>query len=254
MRAVVLAAGLGIRLRPMTETIPKCLLDVGGCSLLAVQLRTLGRIGVTDIVVVTGHAAWRLEEQTIPGFRCVHNPDFAVSNQAASLWAAREELSEDSFLLFGDVLFGPQVLEDLLRADGPHRLAVSRHGRYDDQADKVIDAQGRIRRLGKRRVACEEATGEFIGVAFLTATAADVFRAALETTIRADRQAFLYDVYQRCVDMGIAVQAVDVTTPWIEIDTPEDLMRAREQVMPALGHRQTGGQGASPRTPTGGRG
>ena len=254
MRGVVLGAGLGIRLRPMTETIPKCLLDVGGCSILAVQLRMLGQIGVTDVVVVTGHAAWRLEEHAIPRFRCVHNPDFAVSNQAASLWAAREELNGDSFLLFGDVVFSPRVLEDLLRSDAPHRLAVSRHGRYDEQADKVIDAQGRIRRLGKRRVACEDATGEFIGVAFLEASAVDGFRAALETTIRADRQAFLYDVYQRCVEMGTVVRAVDVTTPWIEIDTPEDLMRAREQVMPALGHRQTEGQGASPRTPTGGRG
>jgi choline kinase len=248
MRAVVLAAGLGIRLRPMTETIPKCLLDVGGCSVLAVQLRMLGQIGVTDVVVVTGHASWRLEELAISRFRCVHNPDFAVSNQSASLWAAREELNGDTIMLFGDVLFSPRVLEDLLRAIGPHRLAVSRHGRYNDQADKVIDTEGRIRRLGKRRVACEEATGEFIGVAFLAATASDGFRAALETTIRADRQAFLYDVYQRCVDMGIAVQAVDVATPWIEIDTPEDLTRAREQVMPALGHRQT------PRAPTEERG
>jgi len=254
MRAVVLAAGLGIRLRPMTETIPKCLLDVGGCSVLAVQLRALSQIGVTDVVVVTGHGASRLEELAISRFRCVHNPDFAVSNQAASLWAAREELNGDSFLLFGDVLFSPRVLEDLLWATGPHRLAVSRHGRYNDQADKVIDVQCHIRRLGKRRVGCEEATGEFIGVAFLAATAADGFRAALETTIRADRQAFLYDVYQHCVDMGIAVQAVDVTTPWIEIDTPEDLRRAREQVMPALGYRQTEGQRASPRRPTGGRG
>ena len=73
----------------MTETIPKCLLDVGGCSVLAAQLRMLGQIGVTDVVVVTGHAAWRLEELAISRFRCVHNPDFAVSNQAASLWAAR---------------------------------------------------------------------------------------------------------------------------------------------------------------------
>jgi choline kinase len=238
----------------MTETIPKCLLDVGGCSLLTVQLRTLDQIGVTDVVVVTGHAAWRLEEQAIPRFRCVHNPDFAISNQAASLWAAREELSGDSFLLFGDVLFSPRVLEDLLWATGPHRLAVSRHGRYDEQTDKVIDAQGRIRRLGKRRVGCEEATGEFIGVAFLEGSAVDGFRSALEATIRADRQAFLYDVYQRCLETGIVIRAVDVTTPWIEIDTPEDLMRAREQVMPALGHRQTEGEGASPRRPTGGRG
>lgn len=239
MRAVVLAAGLGSRLRPMTETLPKCLLDVGGCSVLSVQLRTLSEIGVTDVVVVTGHAAWRLEGQPNRRFRCVHNPDFAVSNQAASVWVAREELNGDSFLLFGDVLLGPQVLEDLLRTDGPHRLAVARHGRYDDQADKVIDVRGRIRRLGKRRVACEEATGEFIGVAFLAASAADDFRMALEATVGADRQAFLYDVYQHCVDTGIAVQAVDVTTPWIEIDTTDDLRRAREHVMPALGNWQT---------------
>ncbi|MGH7472692.1 MAG: hypothetical protein ACREJW_02015, partial [Candidatus Methylomirabilales bacterium] len=156
-----------------------------------------------------------------------------------SVWAARTELTGDSFLLFGDVLFSPRVLEDLLRSDGPHRLAVSRHGRYDEQADKVIDSRGRIRRLGKRRVACEEATGEFIGVAFLEASAVDGFRTALEATVRADRQAFLYDVYQRCLETGIVVRAVDVTTPWIEIDTTEDLVRAREDVMPALANWQT---------------
>ena len=223
----------------MTEAVPKCLLDVGGCSVLAVQLRALGQIGVTDVVVVTGHGASRLEAQPTRGFRCIHNPDFAVSNQAVSLWAAREELNGDSFLLFGDVVFSPRVLEDLLRSDGPHRLAVSRHGRYDEQADKVIDSRGRIRRLGKRRVACEEATGEFIGVAFLEASAVDGFRTALEATVRADRQAFLYDVYQCCVEMGTVVLAVDVTTPWIEIDTTEDLVRAREDVMPALANWQT---------------
>ncbi len=169
MRALILAAGLGSRLWPVTETLPKCLLDVGGCSILDIQLRALDTVGVTDVVVVTGHVAWRLEGQNPARFRCVHNPFFAVSNQAASTWAAREELNSDSFLLLGDVVFSPQVLEDLLRASGPHRLAISRHGGYNDQTDKVIDLNGRVQRLGKKRVACEEATGEFIGGACLEA-------------------------------------------------------------------------------------
>ena len=124
MRAVVLSAGQGRRLLPLTAAVPKCLLPVDGDrSMLEVQLRGLARGGITRATVVTGFAAARVErflaETPIPGLTVdtLFNPFYSLSDNLATCWLAREVMSEDFLLLNGDTLFEHRLLRRVLAGD-----------------------------------------------------------------------------------------------------------------------------------------
>ena len=121
MRAIVLSAGQGRRLLPLTAEIPKCLLPVDGDrTLLEVQLATLARCGISRVSVVSGFGVEGVERflagTPVPGLtvELVFNPFYAVSDNLATCWVAREAMSEDFLLLNGDTLFEPTVLRRLL--------------------------------------------------------------------------------------------------------------------------------------------
>ena len=123
MQAVILAAGQGVRLRPLTDHRPKCLVEVGGKPILQYQLEALGEAGVRECIIVIGYEAAQVRDAFGTRFRdlsitYVENEVFEATNNIYSLWLARREMSDDLLLLEGDVLFEPDLLTDLL--DLPH--------------------------------------------------------------------------------------------------------------------------------------
>ena len=122
MKAIILSAGQGGRLLPLTEALPKCLLPIGDQTILSHQIRSLNACGISDIAVVTGFAAGAVEAtldelpSSLATPRCVFNPFFNVADNLASCWMARHEMAHDFILLNGDTLFEPAVCERLLQA------------------------------------------------------------------------------------------------------------------------------------------
>ena len=114
MRGIVLAAGKGSRLNGTAGEKPKCLVEVGGITLLERQIRALKRAGLTDIVVVVGCQADRVRAAAGPSVTYVENSRFAETNSLYSLWTARALLYEGFVVLNCDVLFHPALLDDLL--------------------------------------------------------------------------------------------------------------------------------------------
>lgn len=156
MKAIILSAGQGGRLLPLTETLPKCLLPIGDQTLLGHQLESLNACGISDIAVVTGFAAGAVEAalrglpQTTAAPRCVFNPFFNVADNLASCWMARHEMSEDFILLNGDTLFEPAVCERLLQAPAaPITLAIDHKSSYDSDDMKVRLAGSKLVEVGK---------------------------------------------------------------------------------------------------------
>ena len=118
MQAVILAAGQGIRLRPLTDHCPKCLVEVGGKPILRYQLEALCETGVRECVIVVGHCAAQVRNVFGRRFRdlsitYVENAIFDSTNNIYSLWLARREITEDLLLLEGDLIFEPELLMDL---------------------------------------------------------------------------------------------------------------------------------------------
>ena len=237
MNAIVLSAGQGRRLLPLTERDPKCLLEVDGPhTVLELQLRTLARCGIRHATVVLGFGADRVERFLsgirIPGLRVdtLFNPFFATSDNLATCWLARGAMTADFVLLNGDTLFEDRVLQRLLESPpAPITVTIDHKDSYDDDDMKVsIDASRRLLAIGKR-LPPESVGGESIGMLCFRGTGVKGFRDELEKVIRTPeglRAWYLSVVNEMAARIPIATASIDGLW-WREIDSPEDLEGVR---------------------------
>jgi choline kinase len=243
MKGLVLAAGPGRRLLPLTEALPKTLLTLeDGRTILDVALANLSAVGVRDVVVVTGFAAARVEEQAPAlerrhGVRLelVRNERAEEWNNAYSLWLARDAFAEGALLVNGDTVHPRSVEEILLAKKGPAvLLAVDREKELGEEAMKVLlPDDGALRRISKE-IDPVDARGEYIGVARIEATAAQPLADALEATWRRDSSLYYEDGLQELADRGVRIDTAPIgAVDWVEVDDHADLARARELAFPS---------------------
>ena len=234
-RAVILSAGQGSRLLPLTEDLPKCLLDLEGRSMLEWQLRGLAEVGVAEAVVITGFRSEKveaaLERIAPPGMavRTLFNPFYKVADNLASCWMARGELRGTCLLLNGDTLFEPRVARRLLDAPAsPITLTIDRKPRYDDDDMKVITEGDKLRAVGKKL--SEGVNGESIGFSRFQGDGAAIFVAELERTMRTKEGTSLWylSAMNRLASSGAGVRVVSIEgLDWGELDFAADLAPAR---------------------------
>ena len=236
MKIIILSAGQGRRLLPLTADVPKCALPVAGKSVLRWQLEDIGRCDqVEEVVVATGFAADKVEaivgefHAHRPRVRSLYNPFFASSDNLATCWVVRHEMQQPFVLINGDTLFDCRVLQRLLTApeEAPITLTVDRKPAYDDDDMKVILENGRLRRVGKK---LDRATvnGESIGMTRFSRRGADLFRAELERAMRFREGQGLW--YLSAIDSIARKHPVGACLidglGWCEIDTADDLDNA----------------------------
>ena len=233
VKAIILSAGQGKRLLPLTARSPKCTVAVGGRPLIEWQLDHLARCGVHDVTVVTGFGADHVDlllaqRPTAGRVRTLYNPEFAVADNLVSCWMARVEMTSDFVLLNGDTVFEPAVLERLLNAPPqPVTLAINRKAHYDDDDMKVQLAGERLLQVGKG-LPLDQVDGESIGVMRFVGNGPRLFREALERAVqrRESRHQYYLSVIGELAKAG-HVWTRDISgLEWSEIDYPLDLGRA----------------------------
>ncbi|MGH3431931.1 MAG: sugar phosphate nucleotidyltransferase [Thermocrispum sp.] len=238
MIGIVLAAGAGRRLRPLSDDLPKTLLQVDGeRTILDVALGNLRHAGLDEAVIVTGFAAHRIDErlddlQRRHGLRLrtVFNDKAEEWNNAYSLWMAREYFAEGVLLVNGDTVHPASVEESLLAARGPDiLLAVDDVKSLAEEEMKVVlTPDGTVQRINKA-IDPAAAAGEYIGVTLVEPTAADALTAALQATWQRDPSLYYEDGYQELVDRGGKVHVAPIgQVEWVEVDNHADLARAKE--------------------------
>jgi choline kinase len=238
MKAIVLNAGYGGRLRPATNGLPKCLLPVeADHSVLEVQLRTLARCGIRHVTIMIGYEAEKIERFLVTHpiasltVQTRYNPFFATTNTAVTCWLAIRDMTEDFVLVNGDTLFDSEILRRLLSApQAPLVMAIDQKPSYDADDMKVtLTTGGRLEAVGKS-LPESKIDGESIGLMAFRADGVAAFRSALETAVR-DPEAlrlWYHDVIGR---MALTLPANTVLIKglwWREIDTPQDLAEVRE--------------------------
>ncbi|MGA9580991.1 MAG: phosphocholine cytidylyltransferase family protein [Allosphingosinicella sp.] len=231
-KAIILSAGKGSRLLPLTAERPKCLIDLNGRSLLEWQLDSLQGAGVADIVVVTGFAEETVAEVAArySGVRTLFNPFYHVADNLGSVWMARAELDRDTLLLNGDTLVSPRLLGRVLDADtGPIAVTVDVKESYDADDMKVLREGDRLLRIGK---ALEEGqyNAESIGLLAFRGEGPRLFADQVDLMMR--RPDGTRRWYLRAIDAlaraGADVSAVSIQgEEWQEVDFPEDVEAAR---------------------------
>jgi choline kinase len=243
MKGLVLAAGPGRRLHPLTEALPKTLLPLSdGRTILDLALANLRAAGLEDVVVVTGFAAERVEEQ-VPELERRHgvrlellfNERAEEWNNAYSLWLARKVFTEGVLLVNGDTVHPRSVEETLLAARGADvLLAVDRQRELGKEAMKVtLSPAGTLQRISKE-IDPTSADGEYIGVALVEPSGAEPLADALEATWRRDPSLYYEDGFQELADRGGEVHVAPIgAVDWVEVDDHGDLARARELAFPS---------------------
>jgi len=233
VKAIILSAGQGRRLLPLTERAPKCMLPVQGRPLIGRQIDALARCGIDDVTVVVGFGAGLVEAGLVEHYgagriRTLYNPFFAISDNLVSCWVARAEMESEFMLLNGDTLFAPSVLERLLAApEHPITLAVSRKEQYDDDDMKVIRDGDRLVRVGKK-LAREDVNAESIGMMTFRGDGPRRFREAMDQALRtpvALSQWYLSLIDALAQTGVVYTQEIDAAG-WAEVDSAADLERA----------------------------
>lgn len=239
MRVIILAAGQGTRLRPYTDSIPKCMVELAGKPLLHHQLEVLRDAGLHKILLVGGYCAERLNAE---GVEIELNPKFATTNMVSTLFCAEEWMlkGEDLIIAYGDIIYEPKVLQSLLAADAPMAISVDRQWQRLWEArmeDPLQDAEtlklqegNRVIEVGKKPQSLEQIQGQYMGLIKVRGDTVKQFRKAwhsLDRDAHYDGQDFdnmyMTSFIQHLIDTGVVVQAAFTDGGWIEVDSVEDL-------------------------------
>ena len=249
MKAIIVAAGMGRRLGSHTAEIPKCMVDVGGKSILQHQVEALRAAGVDEINVVRGYLGDRI---TVPGLTFYENPEYRENNILASLFFAAPAMEGGFVFSYSDIIYDATVTRALVAAAGDYRLIIDRGwdrsyaGRHDhpvSEGELTLVEGASVKRVGKGLVSPDVTVGEFIGLAYFSARAAARMRAEYERlratagdaapfgSARALRKAYLTDMLNHLIAEGEAMTPVFIDGHWREIDTVEDLLRIRRELV-----------------------
>jgi choline kinase len=236
MKVIILSAGQGRRLLPLTETTPKCALPVAGRTLLDWQLNEIGRCGVDEVVVLTGFGADRVDEivaaTATPRVRTLYNPFYALSDNLGTCWVASREMVGPFVLINGDTLFEAAILQRLLASgsDAAVTLVTDRKSGYDADDMKVVVEDERLRRVGKTLT--EGVNGESIGMMAFHGDGPMLFRDMVAHLMRYGEGVKRW--YLSAIDELARKQHVQVCDihglSWCEVDEAEDLAHAQQVV------------------------
>ena len=232
LRAIILAAGAGTRLRPLTEGRPKCLVPLAGRTLIDRQLEALASAGVRDLVVVTGFESEKVRIHLGGRARCVVNEDWETTNSLESLHRVRRHLEGDTLLLNCDIVFEKQAVDRLGTGPGSCIAVDSRAPREAGEMNVRIDGSGLVTEIGKDLDPARSQALSAQMVRFDAAGSALVRREVDRLVGEGSGAAFPTSAYGPLIRSG-GLRAVETgDLPWFEIDSLEDYERALAQLAP----------------------
>ena len=237
MIGVILAAGMARRLRPLTDTKPKCLLKVGDRTLLERTVNAMCMAGIQEFLVVTGYRGEMIRDFltshfSLLTFHFLDNTDYEHNNNIYSLWMACQKVRGSEFLLMdSDILCDPAAIVRIAQ-EQTSALAVNRHELGEEEMKVVVDADSRIMEISKT---CrpEDAMGESVGIEKITADYSEALARELDQMILQEGliDIFYERAFERLIPQGHTFKVVDTTHYFsYELDTPEDFQRAQEQM------------------------
>ncbi len=241
MIGVILAAGMAKRLRPLTDTRPKCLLQVGERTLLQRTVDALLQAGISELVVVTGYRGNMLcdfLQQHYPQLTIhfIDNVDYEHNNNIFSLWLTRPYTDGRDFLLMdSDILFDPAIVRRML-AEGGTALALNRHELGEEEIKVIVNADNKVVELSKT-CSISDAIGESVGIEKIAADYSVALFRELEQMIDHEGliDIFYERAFERLIPQGHLFKVVDTTDMFsIELDTVDDFNRAKELIPATL--------------------
>lgn len=240
MKAVILAAGIASRLRPLTDNTPKCLLEVGDNTILGKTLDNLIKNDITELVVVTGYLQDQIKNyiaEKYPQLKVeyLYNEKYESTNNIYSLWMTKEKVIDGDFLLLdSDILFDHRIIGQLTDSEYENCLAVKSNFELGEEEIKVtLDQKGCITEISKT-IDPKLAIGESIGIEKFSKDYAEKLFAILDDMILNKNQVdiFYEAAFERSLKEGAEIFTVDVGDySCMELDTAEDIETAKAEIV-----------------------
>jgi len=241
MKIIVLAAGKGERLRPLTTNTPKSLLDVGnGKMLIEEQVERMQKSNVIDeMILVIGYLAEQIEAQVKKlvkkgaRIRTIYNPFYDISSNLISLWFAIREISSDFIITNGDNIFSSDVFTSLVKENGNGIfLSINKKERYDNDDMKVTIENDSVARVSKS-IGIDKTNAESPGLVLVRGSQAiSAARDSLETLVKMPqhKNSFWLEMFNHLAENGVRVcpWEFDGNNKWQELDFHLDVKKLRE--------------------------
>ena len=242
LNAIILAAGQGKRLVALTKNKPKCMVNLFGKTLLEWQVSVFKKCGITDISVVTGYHSKLID---LPELKFFQNKKFETTNMVESLFCASQELSEQTIVSYGDIIFEKKVLNKLIQSKADFSIIVDKNWkrywemRFDnplnDSESLKIDTDGNITSIGKKVQKIDEIEGQYIGLMKFQNVGLEKIKEFYEKTksqstnesnplnpLVSFQQSFMTDFLQALINDGCKLKAIEIENGWLELDTVSD--------------------------------
>ena len=239
MKAIILAAGVGKRLGAIANGRPKCLIAIGGKSLLVRHLENLNALGIKHVAMVVGYEQERIRQAV----QSIHFPgtvEFVVNDQykrgsITSFWEARDVIDDDVVIMDADVLYHPDILRRLVESSHLNALLVDETVTQETEECMVAIQGTRVIKLSKQLPVDYDFAGEGVGFLKVGKTSKDALIHSVHQLIQGEQLDSEYeDALQDFFDnVDVGFERVG-GLPWIEIDFPADVQRAEQEVLPAI--------------------
>tara|TARA_B100002049_G_scaffold203490_1_gene162651 strand:+ start:569 stop:1387 length:819 start_codon:yes stop_codon:yes gene_type:complete len=242
LNAIILAAGQGKRLAPLTEHKPKCLVNLFGKTILDWQISVFKKCGITDISIVTGYHSELID---LPGLEFFQNKKFETTNMVESLFCASEKLNESTIVSYGDIIFEKKVLDKLIQSKEDFSVVVDKNWkrywemRFDNPLDDAeslkIDTDGNITSIGQKTQKIDEIEGQYIGLMKFQDSGLEKIKGFYEkiksqstnnsnplNPLVSFQQLFMTDFLQGLINDGCKLRSIEIENGWLELDTIDD--------------------------------
>jgi L-glutamine-phosphate cytidylyltransferase len=225
---IILAAGMGTRLHPLTKDIPKGMVPLHGKPLLSWQIENARSVGIKKIVIVRGYQAEKIQ---FPKVNYVLNPDFNSTNMVASLRCAQDWFDEGFILAYGDILYNVEVLEKVMKFQGIIGVTVDMgwrnywERRWEDPLEDAetlkFDSQGYLQEIGQKPRGYGDIEGQYIGLVAFSQQGVFQIRRWYENRYQ-DPNTYVTDMLQDMITQGVRIDPIKIERGWLEIDDLED--------------------------------
>jgi len=242
MKVIILAAGRGTRLSPLTDEKPKCMVKLFGKSLLEWQIGVFRELGIKDISVVTGY---KKELISIDDIKFYHNSNFENTNMVETLFCAEKEINETVIISYGDIIFQKSVVKKLIKSDENFSVIVDRKWRkywdirfdnpLDDAESLILDSKNYIKNIGQKTTNLDKIQGQYIGLMKFKEPATKIIKEFYRKTQNLSREnknplnpnlpfrlSYMTDFLQGLINEKYKLKAVLIENGWLELDSIHD--------------------------------
>ena len=228
MKVIILAAGMSSRLYPLSLEKPKCLLLVQGKTIIDRQIEVLDKAGIQDILIVVGYKKEVIQKLVGDRVRYRDYGNFHITNNLNTLWSVRDEFNTDCILLFSDILFENDILNNLIQSKDDICMAIDT-SKVLSGTMRIVINDGKLSSIGSQ-IHVDEASGNFIGMAKFSKHGTSLVLKQMKKMIHSHRQDYYTIAIDSLIKRGKEIGFVDVANQyWAEIDTKEDLEEVRRR-------------------------